>query len=511
MEVVMHNLGARLKLVVQNKVQVKGKYSYVVRYRNIQTRVPLYDWQIDQPMPKELLCRLKAINDFGFPLFEQVATEHELELIEPVRPKIKKVEHDGKLNPFFDRYSFIAKKKNEKSNSVEVTIPSKKVVKIPSKKQNIVEEHNVTFYMWSFQEDCFEDWFITTGGIKRRFQILLSLAETLAEYHRKNKVYKDLVPEYINIKVEDDGTLQVVLPQTNYTYSGVGNVFVYASHGAPEVVNRRMPNTPMSDCYSFAIIAYELLNFCHPFIGDKIKEDLSLTEEAFKGKFSWIDSKRDSENQLTRRYWDRMFVTDEVFEQFKQTFDEGKDDPMARPSIFEWIDEIQHSMSLLRYCPNCKSDYLYMQDGCCAFCDMEPDFSINVAIYHFDKMFNMELCTFSETDMELYPEPVGELLVNSDNLQTITNRQLLTLDIEEKDILNVKVYDKDDEDNVNVVVEPLNGYSFIASTIRKERFSNGVDRMTKVSFSKKNERVLMLSLQELDTPQRVVIIKLNKN
>lgn len=104
----------------------------------------------------------------------------------------------------------------------------------------------------------------------------------MADYHRKNKVYKDFVPEYINIE-SSKRNVKSTIPETNYYYSGLGNVFIYASHAAPEIVNRRMPNTPMSDCYSFAIITHELLAFCHPFIGDAVIE----------GRFSINDAMRE--------------------------------------------------------------------------------------------------------------------------------------------------------------------------------------------------------------------------
>jgi hypothetical protein len=53
-----------------------------------------------------------------------------------------------------------------------------------------------------------------------------------------------------------------------------------------------MPNTPMSDCYSFAIIAHELLAFCHPFVGDVVIEGKHSIDEAMRGLLPWIDDQK---------------------------------------------------------------------------------------------------------------------------------------------------------------------------------------------------------------------------
>lgn len=497
---IKHNIGAQLKLPVERVVAIKGRKTYIVRYEDMLCRVKMFDWQEDQTTPKNIYCRLVSVNEFGFPSFEQVAQQEEVKLIEPVKPKIEKEKkedekpHKNQVQSFNEKYgSFLKRKSSESSNT------SKTVVE------------NITNYRWANQEDDFEKWFISTGGIKKRFEILISLAAQLADYHRKNKVYKDFVPEYVNIETSK-WNVKVTIPETNYYYSGLGNVFIYASHAAPEVVNRRMPNTPMSDCYSFAIIAHELLAFCHPFVGDVVIDETYSMDEAMRGNLPWIDDSEDPLNRLTSRYYDSFFTTPNIRELFKQTFEIGKEEPMKRPSMYQWVDALYDAYSQLKHCHHCKTEFLYSGDeDFCPFCEDEPIFPIAVAIQYIDKKFDLEKYTFSETEKELYSDPVGVLLVNKSNKLYINSRHLMTDTFNVNDILSIEVVSSEGEANISVVLEPLNGLSFYASTEKGERYAQPINKPTRVVFPTKNPRKLILSLKQIDETQRVLNVQLNNN
>jgi hypothetical protein len=207
MNVIKHNIGAQLKLPVERVVTIKGRKAYIVRYEGSLCRVQMFDWQENEPTPTHIQCRLVSINEFGFPSFEQVAQKEEVSLIDPVKPKEENDSHKNLTQSFYSKYGSFLKRKssnNENANKVEVS--------------------NITNYRWTNQEENFDKWFIESGGIKKRLEILISLAEQLADYHRKNKVYKDFAPEYINIETSRWNT-KAVIPETDYSYSGLGNVF----------------------------------------------------------------------------------------------------------------------------------------------------------------------------------------------------------------------------------------------------------------------------------------------
>ena len=493
----MHNIGTQLKLPVEGVVVKKGRKSYIVRYEAYRCRVHLFDWQEELPTPKHIYCRLVSINEFGFPSFEQIAQQEEVKLIEPVKPKEEQEEKKSckdQGSSFNKGYGSLLKQQSSDCNNV-------------SKK----EFANITNYYWRDQEENFEKWFISTGGIKKRIEILISLAEQLADYHRNNKVYKDLVPEYINIETTK-WNVQAVILETNYTYSGLGNVFIYASHAAPEVVNRRMPNTPMSDCYSFAIIVHELLAFCHPFVGDAVEGKDSMNE-AMRGNLPWIDDSNDHHNWLTKRLYDTYFTTPEIRGLFKQTFEIGKEDPMKRPSMHEWIDALYDAASHLKHCPECNTEFIYTKESDCPFCGKEDFiFPIAVAIQHIDKKFDLETYTFSETEKELYPEPVDVLYANQSNKLYVNSRHLLTDTLNVKDVLSIEVVPSEKgSKTVVVVLKPLNGFSFYASTINGERYARPINAPTKIVFPTNHPRKLILSLKQIDESQRVLNVQLNND
>jgi hypothetical protein len=504
-----HNIGAKYKLSVESVITVRGRKSYVVTYDGLRTRVPLFDWQENEKTPKQILCRLVSINEFGFPTFEQVPQERTIELVEQPKTQNQKNGKNNTIKSFFDKVKSAIKVSEEPQIDKEMSIEAN-MASISTTKSNsyISESHNIAYYRWSSQEEGFEKWFISTGGVKRRLQILLELSKILASYHRQNKVYKDLALEYIDVKINNDDTVEVSVPQTDYVYSGFGDIFIYASLSAPEVVNRRMPNTPLSDCYSFAILAHELLEFCHPFIGDKVFGNSDLSADAFRGKLAWIDNPKDSSNRLTRRYFDCIFTTDAIRDLFKRTFDDGKDFPMLRPSIFEWVDALQEAVDHIKYCRECNTTYLYFGDDICPFCDKEPTFPVVVELAHLDKKWDNEQCRFIEDEMEIYDEPIGAFVVNSDTLLKITSQHLLADSVDVKDALSVQVF-RANEQSIHIMLNPLNGFSFYASTIDKFEYADKIDKSIKKSFTVNDSRPLVLSLNKLNSAQRVIVIKPN--
>ncbi len=501
--IIKHKVGAIITLPVDRVVEIRGNKYFVVRYENTITRVQLYDWQLNEKVPEVLQCRLTSINDFGFPVFEQVASTKEVRLIEAVDP-----ENDEEINNEEIPITINSEKDSEPENNEIKIIESKGSLNEVTKLNvsSFPEDSNITYYFWREQSESFENWFISTGGIKRRIEILISLAEIIANYHRQNKVYKELVPEYIRVFVDKKQIINVSIPETNYLTSGFGNVFIYASISAPEVVNRWMPNTPMSDCYSFAIIVHELLSFCHPFIGDKVLSGKIAYDEAFRGRLAWIDKKNDTTNRRTRRMYDCFFTTPQIRDLFYETFDKGKTSPLERPTIFKWIDVLQEAKEHIMYCQNCETEYLYFEAGCCAFCDEEPKFELAVDIARVDKKFDVETYQFKEDEIDLYLEPLGTFLLNKYNPVTISSRQLIAKSKENKDVLKIAIKKIDEYGNISVLFTPLNNSNINAYTIQKEKLSQVIDKETNAIFPKKFPRKLILSIDEINHPQRIIII-----
>lgn len=112
MKTVKHNIGAIVKLPVQQEVTVKGKRFYIVRYEDRLCRVPVSESQNGKKLPSFLQCRLKSINDFGFPEFVQANVEDEEQL---------GVKKENTITSFFKRFS--RKKEEEVTANNIVTAP----------------------------------------------------------------------------------------------------------------------------------------------------------------------------------------------------------------------------------------------------------------------------------------------------------------------------------------------------------------------------------------------------
>jgi hypothetical protein len=75
----------------------------------------------------------------------------------------------------------------------------------------------------------------------------------------------------------------------------------------------------------------------------------------------------------------------------------------------------------------------------------------------------------------------------------------------ELELLSVHVT-TNDNNNIRVVVEPKNGASFFIATPGLLKYNQKIDKATSISFSKKSHRSLVLSLNDINEPQRVIIL-----
>lgn len=491
-------IGEIVRLQVLGIVHGSKNYYYLVKCLGRQCRVTMFDWQRNKKQPRSIRCRITSINEFGFPNIEQVAEGDELNIVEAVTKSVKK-KVQKKIQSFQQTFDTPKKEDSVPHQSAEKEQPISTAI------ASSYTEHDFLYYRWANQCDNFDKWFISTGGLKARLQILIDLARQLANYHRQNKVYKELVPEFIKIERDGENNLKVKLPVTNYYTSGFGDIFIYASHAAPEVVNRHMPNTPMSDCYTFAILAFELLESCHPFLGDDAIKN-NRYEDAFKGRLAWIDNPDDDSNRHVTRYYDRMFTTMPLWKMFDKTFTVGVHDVFSRPSMYEWLDVLEDEQRKLRFCNHCKTDFLCCDvDDECPFCDKLLDFDMVVDTAHLTPKFFIDNCRFAEDSLTVDEALVNSTYLNKSNTLIVSTRDLMCATEKELDILSIRV-DSSDSQAVRVVIEPLNGASFHVATHDLRRYNQKIEKPTSIPFVRKPNRSLILSLEDINLPQRVLIL-----
>lgn len=217
--------------------------------------------------------------------------------------------------------------------------------------------------------------FIKTGGLKRRLQILLKVAKTLAKLHSRGYAYGDISPA--NIFVSEDSRYSEVwfIDCDNLCVNereGLTHIYT-PGYGAPEVVKGDMGVNALTDQWSFAVMAFELLTHQHPFKGVYVEdgEPEIVDEQAYRGELPWVYDAEDDSNESAGGINISLVANNKIFNLFNQCFSKGKTQPYERPSLNAWCAALQEAIDHLIGCPSCASHYfadLQSQEQTCPFC-----------------------------------------------------------------------------------------------------------------------------------------------
>jgi DNA-binding helix-hairpin-helix protein with protein kinase domain len=228
------------------------------------------------------------------------------------------------------------------------------------------------------------DWYLRTGGLRRRLLVLGRAAHVLARLHGKGLAYSDPSPANIFVS-EDVGFSEVWLIDTDnlrYESAPGSSASVYTpGYGAPELVRGESGITTLTDIHAFSVIAFQTLTLAHPFIGDVVNEgDPEMEEQAFAGLLPWIDDVGDDRNRASfgiPRHW---VLSKRLQEGFEKAFGEGRSSPASRPGAAEWADRFFAAADATIECPGCGGDFYFNRPNC-TWCDVRrPSFAI--AVFH---------------------------------------------------------------------------------------------------------------------------------
>lgn len=126
----------------------------------------------------------------------------------------------------------------------------------------------------ALHEDIGLQKYINQGGIVRRLRILARLARTLAELHARGLAYGDLSPANLFVSRSIEHAEVWLIDSDNIDSQSQDSAHgVYTpDYGAPEILRRESGNNSLTDSWSFAILAYNLLIMAHPLKGDMVLE-----------------------------------------------------------------------------------------------------------------------------------------------------------------------------------------------------------------------------------------------
>ncbi|EKA7357407.1 TPA: protein kinase [Vibrio parahaemolyticus] len=253
--------------------------------------------------------------------------------------------------------------------------------------------------------------YLDQGGLRRRIRILCQLARTLNQLHSRGMLYGDISPD--NIFVSDDPNYSEtwLIDCDNISFESHCGLTVHTpDYGAPEVVRGDAMLSSLTDCWSFAIIAYQLLTHNHPLKGDLVNGgEPEMEEEALRGEHPWINDPNDPDNECWSNLPIQLIEESKLPHLFQQTFGPGKNMPLERPSMAEWLEALTEVDEHLFVCHNCGGHSLLpldntdLDDICCFFCDSAAD----EQLVQFEEFIFLS----DKEKQETYPELDGNQVV----------------------------------------------------------------------------------------------------
>lgn len=217
--------------------------------------------------------------------------------------------------------------------------------------------------------------YVATGGLRRRLALLRELAHTVAGLHARGLAYGDLSPANVFVSESiEHHQLWLIDCDNICTSERAGHGHLHTpGYGAPEVVRGERGVNSLTDAWSFAVLAFELLSHGHPFKGDDLLDDDPEEAEAraLRGELPWVDHPNDRSNALTGGIPRPLVASPRMQSLFDACFNAGRDDPLQRPSVAEWADTLDAAWSTTVTCNNadCGSSFFWSEDGSCPVCD----------------------------------------------------------------------------------------------------------------------------------------------
>lgn len=213
-------------------------------------------------------------------------------------------------------------------------------------------------------------WYIATGGIRRRLRLLAHAGEALAGLHARGLVYADVSPANVFVSAPMEAVEAWLIDLDNLRYEGEVERAVYTpGYGAPEIMGGQNFATPMSDAWSFAVLAFQTLTLTHPLLGDWVNDgEPELEDEALAGRLPWIEHSSDSRNRSTMGLPREWSFSGKLMDLARETFEKGIDEPDRRPSVSKWVERLHVAADRTVRCKNCRGTFL-VNAKACVFCD----------------------------------------------------------------------------------------------------------------------------------------------
>lgn len=214
------------------------------------------------------------------------------------------------------------------------------------------------------------------GGIRRIYTLLRKLAEILEQIHSAGYCYGDLNPNNVFISSNTEyNEVQLIDCDNMVIAADFNDSIAFKGFSAPEVVREHKFNTPLSDTWSFAVIAFFALRQELPFHGKLVTDAATMEISTMEKKeeesdLPFIDD-MDKDNTGKSSALRNLLETEMLQSLFKRTFS-GEKSFLTRPALFEWIETFRIGETTFMKCKNCGKHYIKVgKKHECPFCDKE--------------------------------------------------------------------------------------------------------------------------------------------
>jgi serine/threonine protein kinase len=229
-----------------------------------------------------------------------------------------------------------------------------------------------------------------TGSTRRRLFALSQCASILARLHSVGLVYGDISAKNVFIGEGETPEVWLIDADNLRLEMSEGGSTVFTPHyGAPELVQGGDQTRPRTDCWAFAVLAFQSLTLCHPFIGRRVLEPeateggwdadpktpgeapADMDEQAYAGYLPFIDDRNDDSNTaipgsgLPRE----LVLTPETIKLFQVTFGVGRTEYHRRPAMAFWALELIKAFDRSLTCPECTMSYFVSAHAKCPYCN----------------------------------------------------------------------------------------------------------------------------------------------
>jgi hypothetical protein len=216
------------------------------------------------------------------------------------------------------------------------------------------------------------EWYIATGGLRRRLALSARLAEVLADLHGRGLVYVDL--SMANVMVSDVGSAAEVrlIDLDNLRSASDQTLSVLTERWAAPELFKRQPPSRHSDVYSLALVVFTVLTGYHPFDdGDLVRYTPEESPEriaAARGHLPSFIDPEDSSNTTTSYLFPLdVVLTPMLLETFQRAFGPGRQQVDSRPTAATLRRMLWEAHDRTVTC-SCGFT-TYLEAGSCAACD----------------------------------------------------------------------------------------------------------------------------------------------